>query len=1185
MQEIKEIDDTFPFSSTESRNCFRKLLFYYKQLKTQKNSSDWEFFETFDGILGDEFIDLDNDDALITPDTCPTMGTMGKIKQEPPENDEFVMIDDTVDLDDKYKKWTRERRMLVIQTRIKCQPNLHAKKVGNLQTWEHILLEIKKTDHNFPFSKEEISKFFNNILVTYRRIKSRQNSGRRFKTRWEYFDMIDNAFGNRHNDSVMDATCIQQPSVEYSIDESASSSDESTSNVLDIIKTEPEEYVQHKPLEKYTTRNKREETAAFAENLEAQTKKTRNRDENEFKDLDNDSCETSMDESNDSIDALLEHLRNADSDKCPPERKIKQEWAENDEILREDTSYMDDKKWSYERKKLVIETRLKYQPEIEAKLISSHKTWDYILLDIKQIDSGFPFSKRQIARFFYNILVTYKRIKNRKNTLGQVKTNWEFFDMMDHVFGDRHDNDLDANSILQESLEYPCDESAGSDDESESYGLDIKKAEPKESVQHLVLQKSKLEKETNESFVENPAVQSEKKWNHERKMLVLKVRLKYQPQFVAKKLAGGTLWKQIMQDIKQIDKSFPFGIYEVERCFCNMMMSYKRIKKRQQQTGNVTTAWLYFGMMDKVFGRKSSNVSEQSNENSSEDESEAGKESNGSLYIEREAQANEEENDVESNFSDHIKREPNTNVENDTAKTDKKWTPEQKMLLLKVRLRHQTNWVDGKKTKEVSCWQQIMNEIKEIDESFPFDKYEIERCFINLMITYRRIKKSGREAITSWEYFDVIDEIFGHEDYITQPKSGGGEDDEDDGDHDDQSSTHEEQTKGEFEAYYFNEEEKEKRWTHQRKKLFLDARLRHQPDFLKNKRTGKIWDKILQEIKEVDEDFPFNKADCKQLYFKMISTYRRIKTRYGTNAGATTKWEFFNAIDKVYGGRYKTLPANDNTNDGSLMSDNDTTQISEFGNNPAEEENSNKWTHERRQLVLQARLKHHTISRSKLKKHMMWMNIMAEIKSSDPKFPFCMEEVKKCFNNLLTTYRRTKQRHKESGEVKSSWEFFDEMDEVLGSGSNTPCHRFENGEETIGEDILNYDTLMCETIMDVEDEDDDFSSHFENTTNKTSKRKQNTFLGFLKEEENQFPESNSKRMKEDNELGNLAGDEEPEQSNEEEENSVDEAEEKLESKPFETLLKIETERLAVEKAKLVELQKISNFLEKLVEKT
>ncbi|XP_039968573.1 uncharacterized protein LOC126764193 [Bactrocera neohumeralis] len=97
------------------------------------------------------------------------------------------------------------------------------------------------------------------------------------------------------------------------------------------------------------------------------------------------------------------------------------------------------KKWNYERKKLLLTTRLRYEGDFAAKRKKRSVLWERILNNIKEVDAKFPFSRDEITRKFLNFMVTYKRIKKRNNTSGEAATHWEFYEEMDDVYGTRSD--------------------------------------------------------------------------------------------------------------------------------------------------------------------------------------------------------------------------------------------------------------------------------------------------------------------------------------------------------------------------------------------------------------------------------------------------------------------------------------------------------------------------------------------------------------------------------------------------------------------------------------------------------------------------------------------------------------------------------------------------------------------------
>lgn len=64
-----------------------------------------------------------------------------------------------------------------------------------------------------------------------------------------------------------------------------------------------------------------------------------------------------------------------------------------------------------------------------------------------------------------------------------------------------------------------------------------------------------------------------------------------------------------------------------------------------------------------------------------------------------------------------------------------------------------------------------------------------------------------------------------------------------------------------------------------------------------------LWEKVLREIKEVDDAFPFSRVDITRKFLNFCVTYKRIKKRNNTSGEAATTWEFFEEMDEVYGSR------------------------------------------------------------------------------------------------------------------------------------------------------------------------------------------------------------------------------------------------------------------------------------------
>ena len=79
------------------------------------------------------------------------------------------------------------------------------------------------------------------------------------------------------------------------------------------------------------------------------------------------------------------------------------------------------KKWSYERKRLLISIRP--EPDFSYKNKKDLQYEKKILIEIKGGDKSFAFTRDEITRCFLNIMSTCKRIKQRNNTSGEAATS------------------------------------------------------------------------------------------------------------------------------------------------------------------------------------------------------------------------------------------------------------------------------------------------------------------------------------------------------------------------------------------------------------------------------------------------------------------------------------------------------------------------------------------------------------------------------------------------------------------------------------------------------------------------------------------------------------------------------------------------------------------------------------------
>ncbi|XP_018793504.1 PREDICTED: uncharacterized protein LOC108971710 [Bactrocera latifrons] len=92
-------------------------------------------------------------------------------------------------------------------------------------------------------------------------------------------------------------------------------------------------------------------------------------------------------------------------------------------------------------------------------------------------------------------------------------------------------------------------------------------------------------------------------------------------------------------------------------------------------------------------------------------------------------------------------------------------------LLVRCRLEMEHKFSAGKRKKSV-LWAKVVNKMKLVNTDVPQSKDLMQRKFLNLFATYKRIKKrngqTGREA-TSWEFFEEFDEVYGRRHSIQPP--------------------------------------------------------------------------------------------------------------------------------------------------------------------------------------------------------------------------------------------------------------------------------------------------------------------------------------------------------------------------------------------------------------------------------
>lgn len=81
---------------------------------------------------------------------------------------------------------------------------------------------------------------------------------------------------------------------------------------------------------------------------------------------------------------------------------------------------------------------------------------------------------------------------------------------------------------------------------------------------------------------------------------------------------------------------------------------------------------------------------------------------------------------------------------------------------------------------------------------------------------------------------------------------------------------------------------------------------------------------------------------------------------------------------------------------------------------------------------------------------------MEKMKAAKPNLKITKEQINRKFLNLQTTYKRIKNRNKESGRNSTSWEFYDDFDEIYGTrhSINPPSSNLISSLEDLIEDSI-----------------------------------------------------------------------------------------------------------------------------------
>lgn len=93
-------------------------------------------------------------------------------------------------------------------------------------------------------------------------------------------------------------------------------------------------------------------------------------------------------------------------------------------------------------------------------------------------------------------------------------------------------------------------------------------------------------------------------WNHELTKLLIVTRLEKENEFNDGKTNKGTLWKKCIDKMKRVKPELAISPLEARKKFSNLLISYKRIKKRKEKSGRGAIYWQYFEEFDAVYGTR-----------------------------------------------------------------------------------------------------------------------------------------------------------------------------------------------------------------------------------------------------------------------------------------------------------------------------------------------------------------------------------------------------------------------------------------------------------------------------------------------------------------------------------------------------------------------------------------------------
>lgn len=141
-------------------------------------------------------------------------------------------------------------------------------------------------------------------------------------------------------------------------------------------------------------------------------------------------------------------------------------------------------------------------------------------------------------------------------------------------------------------------------------------------------------------------------------------------------------------------------------------------------------------------------------------------------------------------------------------------------------------------------------------------------------------------------------------------------------------------------------------------------------------------------------------------------------------------------------------------------------------------------------------------SAGKKKKIQLWGNILEEIQNVDPFFKHNKFEIKKKWDNLITTYKRIKKRNSATGRDATTWDYYEIFDANYGTRHNiTPPSNLLSSSSTFA-DQNTSPNIFTETglVVDHSNNDEDDEEVIETPQKKRRIQKNDELLDFFKKE-------------------------------------------------------------------------------------